>query len=184
MVGASRVVDEEVVVPRETVKKDRQMAVKIGVHVNDGPVGRVQQTVVRESRLEQVEQIGHETDVAGRISGYFDVHVRQRPQWIGYNVLDSPEGFFGRTRQEFFHKRSFAGVTMDEIINMLDDYMVWYRDKRIKTESGHEHHGASTRARSCGMIGGDGINDESDKTTPPPNTQDAVRTNRAEPRYS
>lgn len=46
------------------------------------------------------------------------------------------EGFFGRTRQEFFHKRSFAGVTMDEIINMLDDYMVWYRDKRIKTEFG------------------------------------------------
>ena len=56
------------------------MAVKIGIHVNDGPVGRVQQTVVRESRLEQVEQIGHETDVAGRISGYFDVHIRQRPQ--------------------------------------------------------------------------------------------------------
>ena len=32
----------------------------------------------------------------------------------------------------------------------------------------HEHHGPSTRARSCGMIGGDGINDESNKTAPPP----------------
>ena len=32
----------------------------------------------------------------------------------------------------------------------------------------HEHHGSSTRARSCGMIGGDGINDESNKTAPPP----------------
>ncbi len=78
------------------------------------------------------------------------------------------EGFFGRLKQEFFHKRSFAGVSMDGFIDMLDDYMVWYRDKRIKTEFGHGHHGPSTRARSCGMIGGDGINDESNKTAPPP----------------
>ena len=78
------------------------------------------------------------------------------------------EGFFGRLKQEFFHKRSFAGVSMDGFIDMLDDYMVWYRDKRIKTEFGHGHHGASTRARSCGMIGGDGINDESNKTAPAP----------------
>lgn len=33
------------------------------------------------------------------------------------------EGFLGRPRQEFFHKRSFAGVSMDGFINMLDDYM-------------------------------------------------------------
>ena len=46
------------------------------------------------------------------------------------------EGFFGRPRQEFFHKRSFAGVSMDGFIDMLNDYMVWYRDKRIKTEYG------------------------------------------------
>ena len=32
----------------------------------------------------------------------------------------------------------------------------------------HEHHGSSRRARSCGMIGGDGINDESNKTSPVP----------------
>ena len=35
----------------------------------------------------------------------------------------------------------------------------------------HEHHGSSTRARSCGMIGGDGINDESNKMSPAPNRQ-------------
>ena len=46
------------------------------------------------------------------------------------------EGFFGRLKQEFFHKRSFAGVSMDGFINMLNDYMVWYRDRRIKTEFG------------------------------------------------
>ena len=59
------------------------------------------------------------------------------------------EGFFGRTRQEFFHKRSFAGVTMDEIINMLDDYMVWYRDKRIKTEFGMS---IMDRRRGLGLV--------------------------------
>ena len=78
------------------------------------------------------------------------------------------EGFFGRLKQEFFHRRSFAGVSMDGFIGMLDEYMVWYRDRRIKTESGHGHHGPSTWARSCGMIGGDGINDESNKTSPAP----------------
>lgn len=78
------------------------------------------------------------------------------------------EGFFGRLKQEFFHKRSFAGVSMDGFIDMLDDYMVRYRDRRIKTESGHGHHGPSTRARSCGMTGGGGINDESNKTAPAP----------------
>ena len=78
------------------------------------------------------------------------------------------EGFFVRLKQEFFHKRSFAGVSMDGFIDMLDGYMVWYRDKRIKTEFGHGHHGPSTRARSCGMIGGDGINDESNKMSPAP----------------
>ena len=78
------------------------------------------------------------------------------------------EGFFGRPRQEFFHKRSFAGVSMDGFINMLNDYMVWYRDRRIKTEFGRGHHGPAARTRSCGMIGGDGINDESNKTAPAP----------------
>ena len=46
------------------------------------------------------------------------------------------EGFFGRLKQEFFHKRSFAGVSMDGFIDMLNEYMVWYRDRRIKTEFG------------------------------------------------
>ena len=88
------------------------------------------------------------------------------------------EGFFGRLKQEFFHKRSFAGVSMDGFVDMLDGYMVWYRGKRIKTEFGHGHRGSSTRARSCGMIGGDGINDESNKMSPAPNTNFLLNTNK------
>lgn len=34
------------------------------------------------------------------------------------------EGFFGRVKREFFHKRSFVGVLMDVFISMLDEYMV------------------------------------------------------------
>ena len=34
------------------------------------------------------------------------------------------EGFFGRLKQEFFHKRSFTGVSMDGFIGMLDECMV------------------------------------------------------------
>ena len=42
----------------------------------------------------------------------------------------------------------------------------------------HEHHGSSTRARSCGMIGGDGINDESNKTAPAPTRNTDLTKNR------
>ena len=59
------------------------------------------------------------------------------------------EGFFGRPRQEFFHKRSFAGVSMDGFINMLNDYMVWYRDRRIKTEFGMS---IMDRRRGLGLV--------------------------------
>lgn len=59
------------------------------------------------------------------------------------------EGFFGRLKQEFFHRRGFAGVSMDEFIGMLDDYMVWYRDKRIKTEFGMS---IMDRRRRLGLV--------------------------------
>ena len=41
------------------------------------------------------------------------------------------EGFFGRLKQEFFHGRDFAGVTIKGFIERLDGYMTWYRDERI-----------------------------------------------------
>lgn len=48
-----------------------------------------------------------------------------------------------------FHKRSFAGVSMDGFIGMLDEYMVWYRDKRIKTEFGMS---IMDRRRGLGLV--------------------------------
>lgn len=89
----------------------------------------------------------------------------QWPEWIrickGHGLIRSmsakgcspdnasAEGFFGRLKQEFFHKRSFAGVSMDGFINMLNDYMVWYRDRRIKTEFGMS---IMDRRRELGLV--------------------------------
>lgn len=52
---------------------------------------------------------------------------------------------------------------------IVTDGVARYRDRRIVTESGHGHHGPAARTRSCGMIDGDGINDESNKMAPAPN---------------
>ena len=44
------------------------------------------------------------------------------------------EGFFGRLRIEFFHGRDWSGVTVEEFMGMLDAYLRWYRDVRIKSD--------------------------------------------------
>lgn len=46
------------------------------------------------------------------------------------------EGFFGRLKNEMFYNRSWEGVTISEFIRHLEEYMVWYRDKRIKISLG------------------------------------------------
>ena len=52
-------------------------------------------------------------------------------------------------KQEFLRKRGFAGVSMDRFIGMLDGYMVWYRDRRIKTEFGMS---IMDRRRELGLV--------------------------------
>ena len=46
------------------------------------------------------------------------------------------EGFFGRLKNEFFYYRDWSGITLDEFISLLDDYMRYYRDQRIKESLG------------------------------------------------
>jgi len=43
------------------------------------------------------------------------------------------EGFFERLKMEFFHGRDWSGVTIGEFMGMLDAYLRWYRDVRIKS---------------------------------------------------
>lgn len=46
------------------------------------------------------------------------------------------EGFFGRLKNEMFYNRSWNGVSLEEFIDILDGYLVWYNEKRIKLSLG------------------------------------------------
>ena len=42
------------------------------------------------------------------------------------------EGFFGRLKNELFYNRSWATVTLQEFMDILDQYIHWYGEERIK----------------------------------------------------
>ena len=46
------------------------------------------------------------------------------------------EGFFGRIKTEMFYGVSWLNVSIEEFIHTVEDYMVWYREKRIKISLG------------------------------------------------
>lgn len=46
------------------------------------------------------------------------------------------EGFFGRLKNEMFYNRKWIGVSIDEFVQILDDYIHWYNEKRIKQSLG------------------------------------------------
>lgn len=46
------------------------------------------------------------------------------------------EGFFGRLKNEFFYNRCWKGVSIDDFIDELDDYIHWYNEVRIKISLG------------------------------------------------
>lgn len=46
------------------------------------------------------------------------------------------EGFFGRLKNEMFYCQSWQGVSIDQFINELHNYLIWYNEKRIKMSLG------------------------------------------------
>lgn len=46
------------------------------------------------------------------------------------------EGFFGRLKNEMFYGQSWKDVTIEEFITILDEYIHWYSEKRIKLSLG------------------------------------------------
>lgn len=46
------------------------------------------------------------------------------------------EGFFGRLKNEMFYNRSWSNVSIDEFIDILDQYIHWYSEKRRKLSLG------------------------------------------------
>lgn len=46
------------------------------------------------------------------------------------------EGFFGRVKNEMFYNQSWTGVNIEKFIDVLDEYLSWYNEKRIKLSLG------------------------------------------------
>ena len=55
------------------------------------------------------------------------------------NCMDNGamKNFFGRLKVEMFYGRSWIGVSMDDFINEINDYITWYNTKRIKQSLGY-----------------------------------------------
>ena len=46
------------------------------------------------------------------------------------------EGFFGRLKNELFYSRDWLSTTIEEFVAMLDTYIRWYNEERIKISLG------------------------------------------------
>ena len=46
------------------------------------------------------------------------------------------EGFFGRLKNEMYYNRSWNDISMGEFIDLVDEYIRWYNQKRIKLTLG------------------------------------------------
>jgi putative transposase len=46
------------------------------------------------------------------------------------------EGFFGRLKTELFYPRDWRTTTIDQFIEVVDSYIRWYNEKRIKISLG------------------------------------------------
>ncbi len=47
------------------------------------------------------------------------------------------EGVFGRIKNELFYNADWSGVNISEFIGILNDYLYWYNEKRIKKSLGY-----------------------------------------------
>ena len=46
------------------------------------------------------------------------------------------EGFFGRLKTELFYPRDWQATTIEQFIDVVDSYIRWYNEKRIKISLG------------------------------------------------
>lgn len=46
------------------------------------------------------------------------------------------EGLFGRIKNEMFYERNWQGVSVETFMRLLDTYLHWYNEKRIKISLG------------------------------------------------
>lgn len=48
------------------------------------------------------------------------------------------EGFFGRLKNEFYYHRNWENISAKEFMKQLNDYIMWYNSKRIKSSLGYK----------------------------------------------
>lgn len=48
------------------------------------------------------------------------------------------EGFFGVIKNAIYYGRDWKDVSIDEFICFLNDYLYWFREKRIKQKLGYK----------------------------------------------
>lgn len=46
------------------------------------------------------------------------------------------EGLFGRIKNEMFYNHVWTDISLGDFIDILDKYLVWYNEKRIKLSLG------------------------------------------------
>jgi transposase InsO family protein len=46
------------------------------------------------------------------------------------------EGFFGRLKNEMFYNRSWQDISIEQFVSVLNRYIQWYNEKRIKMSLG------------------------------------------------
>jgi len=46
------------------------------------------------------------------------------------------EGVFGRIKNEMFYRRTWSGVSIDKFMDILNEYLYWYNEERIKMSLG------------------------------------------------
>ncbi len=46
------------------------------------------------------------------------------------------EGFFGMLKREFFYNRNWKGVRRADFVKRLNDFLIWFKNDRIKTRLG------------------------------------------------
>ena len=55
----------------------------------------------------------------------------------GYSPDNSAcEGLFGRIKNELFYGRDWMGVSLENFMKELDEYLHWYNEDRIKESLG------------------------------------------------
>ncbi|HCP14562.1 MAG TPA: hypothetical protein DIT32_02085 [Peptococcaceae bacterium] len=60
------------------------------------------------------------------------------------------EGLFGRLKNEMFYHRSWTDVSIEQFMKILNDYLIWYNEKRIKISLGNKR--PLEYRRSLGMV--------------------------------